>query len=223
MCDCRRSNEHFIPPPATKLFSSGGLSKIDTSGVDEMFFGGFDVKHAFYQHALPHWLQPYFGMAPLTAAELSLSSLEGAVVLCTDLIYPVMNVIPMGWTWALHFVQGIHEGIMTDSLGDMEGYLARDFAPPPRPEDGPIVSLYVDNIIIQGSARGRVDELLDIVSAGFEKQGLHLHPTDRACQEYQCLGVMLKGRPTGIGLIEGRYWRPWCPVHDAEVRLGTQP
>jgi len=63
------------------------------------------VKHGFYQHHLPLWLLEYVGLSSLTAAEMGVTSLEGSAVAASEKLRPCMKVIPMGWTWALHFVQ----------------------------------------------------------------------------------------------------------------------
>ena len=68
VCDCRRSNEWFHSPPCTRLFSAGGFAEVDASAVPEMSYGGFDVMHAFYQHLLPAWLQPFFGLPSVAAS-----------------------------------------------------------------------------------------------------------------------------------------------------------
>ena len=88
IADCRRSNEWFTNPPATALFSSGGMVNVDASSCGDLFFGGFDVSNAFFQHMLPHWLRDLFCLPSLTAGELGLPSLCGAALAASDRIYP---------------------------------------------------------------------------------------------------------------------------------------
>ena len=111
VCDSRRSNEWFHSPPCTRL--AGGFAEVDVSETQQiMYMVGFDVMHTFYQHLLPGWLQRYFGLPSVAASLLGVEWLDGCAVAPSDLIFPVMRVIPMGWSLALHLVQKMHEGVV---------------------------------------------------------------------------------------------------------------
>ena len=76
--------------------------------------------------------------------------MQGMAVDGSVLIYPCLDVVPMGWSWALHYVQLIHEGIALEALQVSGGTMARDVQSVPLPDAGCVVSLYVDNIIVHG-------------------------------------------------------------------------
>ena len=79
VADCRRSNTWLTAAPSTKLFSSSGFAEIDGSEVSELVYGGFDIKHAFYQHSLPMWLRKYFGLPASEPANLESVFLMGCL------------------------------------------------------------------------------------------------------------------------------------------------
>ena len=85
----------------------------------------------FFQHMLPHWLRDLFCLPALTAGELGLTSLDGAELASTAKIYPQLAVVPMGWSWGLHVVQKVHEGILDCTSSCEVGRRAVDFAPLP--------------------------------------------------------------------------------------------
>ena len=56
-----------------------------------------------------------------------------------------------------------------------------------------MISLYVDNIIAQGSSAAEVNHCLQEAAAAFKSAGLLLHPTDEASDDYKALGVRTHG------------------------------
>ena len=118
-----------------------------------------DVKHVIFQHYLPGWLRKYFGLPSFTAAELCIVELSCVAVAPETRIFPCMAVVPMGWTWAVHFVQLIHEGVLQEAVGD-DVVIAKDVVASPGLEGNCIAFLYVDNIIVQGTSAEEVDGVL---------------------------------------------------------------
>ena len=43
-----------------------------------LWYAGVDVRNAFFQHWLPAWVSSYFGLDPVSAGELGISSLKEA-------------------------------------------------------------------------------------------------------------------------------------------------
>eukprot|EP00971_Amphidinium_carterae_P332703 6466977-Amphidinium_carterae.1 len=58
--DCRRSNQWFVEPPCTPLFSGASMGTFELEPQEELYISSLDVQAAFYQHALPEWLCAYF-------------------------------------------------------------------------------------------------------------------------------------------------------------------
>ena len=70
-------------------------------------------------------------------------------------------------------------------------------------------SMYVDNLIVQGTSAKEVDKALDEARIKFEEAGVHLHPTETAASEMQCLGVDQHGSPPTVTITARRYWKMW--------------
>ena len=150
VADCRRPNQWFGPVPATRLFSSSGMADIDATEEGHMWYSGFDVTNAFFQHSMPQWLRPDFCLPAVSAGDLNLTEVDGDRLAPSDLVFPQMAVIPMRWSWGLNFVQRAHKGILNQSQLMAGAVRARDFEPVPSLTAGPIHSMYVDNLIVHG-------------------------------------------------------------------------
>ena len=72
--DCRRSNQWLEAAPSTKLFSSAGMADIGATEEGMMWYSGFDVSNAFFQHSLPQWLRSLFCLPPVAAGDIGLAS-----------------------------------------------------------------------------------------------------------------------------------------------------
>lgn len=130
--DTRRSNCHLTEPPSTWLASCDSLAEILIPTRGQLFAAAGDVVVCFYQYALPDLLRPHFG----------LQSIERRW----------SRVVPMGWNWAVHFIQRGHEFLPRDVAPEAEWL--RDNAPP-RPLQGRDFAklLYIDNFAALGTSR----------------------------------------------------------------------
>lgn len=85
---------------------------------------------AFYQHRIPAYLSDSLFTPGLTAGRLAMTDLYGRKLEPTDVIFPQLAVAPMGWSWALCFIQRAHTKALASSDGmDMKQMMA-DFHPP---------------------------------------------------------------------------------------------
>eukprot|EP00959_Pyramimonas_sp_CCMP1952_P292969 6127270-Pyramimonas_sp.AAC.1 len=131
-----------------------------------MWCAGGDVQNALYQHRTPAWLQPYFGLGPASAGEVGVSRLDGQTVSGDLWVYPLMNVVPMGWKWALCIVQRIRETAL-DSVPELgPRRRAVDFRPPPDPGEG---AVRVGNVLVEGYDQQEVAHLRRAARAALQK------------------------------------------------------
>ena len=194
--DCRHSNQRFKPPPGVSLFSAAGFGEVRCESGRPLYYAEVDVRHAFYQHAMPWWLREYFCLPSVTGAELKsvgIYKLAGRFLADDEIIFPQMAVVPMGWCWALYLVQTAHAAILKSEL-DSER-CAVDFVPPPRPEDGALYSLYVDNLLVEGHSPEEVTGLMRKAKRAWERAGLVCHGDVEAVSEIEGLGGYLSGSP----------------------------
>eukprot|EP00959_Pyramimonas_sp_CCMP1952_P317186 6638679-Pyramimonas_sp.AAC.1 len=173
--DCRRSNQHFVDAPKVHLFSGSNFAEVEVPEGRQLFYAGGDVQNAFYQHRMPACLQPYFGLDAVKASEVGIAQLDGQYLARDTMLYPLMNVVPMGWKWALYIVQRIHEHVLdgVPELGPRRR--AIDFRPPPLPEEGALHTVYVDNVLIEGHDRGEVTRLRRVAREALQAAGYATH------------------------------------------------
>ena len=76
---------------------------------EQIYFSGGDIDTAFYRMSAPKWAKKFFTLPPIKAKYLGVSSVNGVAVGPEDYITPVLEVLPMGWSWALWICQMIHE------------------------------------------------------------------------------------------------------------------
>eukprot|EP00971_Amphidinium_carterae_P335053 6470705-Amphidinium_carterae.1 len=93
--DCRQSNQCFLPPPSTSLFTGSSFGGMEMGADDGVFISAIDVQAAFYQHGLPRWLCPYFSMPTIKAKSLGVSEVDGRPVTPDTRIIPQVAVAPM--------------------------------------------------------------------------------------------------------------------------------
>ena len=123
--DCRQANYFHKLPPRTRLGSTAALSEVDLS-TESLIHAGVgdlaaidvrtstaDVDDAFYQIGVPEvasWFGIDLGMKGSEVLSWGCSSawsdLEKRQLDIDPCVtyYPVIEVMPMGWSWALHFV-----------------------------------------------------------------------------------------------------------------------
>jgi len=217
--DCRQVNRLFKKPPGVNLFSGAGHVEVWAGTENELFFGGADVAHAFYQHELPVELRPLFSLPAVTASEIGISQVGGMYVGQQTRLYPQLRVVPMGWNWAMWIVQRVHESILLRCPKLLGVPIARVFVPPPDPRKRPFLSLYVDNLTAEGCYRQATEALRRAAVESFREVGLPVHEEVEATREMDTLGVAQEGKPPLVRLTDKRYRRLWGALdHLVETR-----
>ncbi|CAK0879805.1 unnamed protein product, partial [Prorocentrum cordatum] len=182
--DCRRSNQRFQPPPSVSLFSAAGFADLEVPKDTPLYCAGVDVQNAFYQHKLPAYLRSYFCLPKVTAGELGISRLDGRRVPPWACLYPQLAVVPMGWSWALFFVQKAHERTL-----------------------GAHPLVYVDNVLVAGTDREAVTKVRREASKALEGSGPAVHDETDAAESMTMLGGQLQGSPARATLAPRRFWK----------------
>ena len=128
--DVRKTNRLLRPPPSTTLASTAAVAEFE-SEEEELHFSIQDIADCFYQFAIDGRLQKYFALMPVTAGEVGVQELEGKKVAYDRLIYPCLSVLPMGFSWALHWTQQAHRYLLElGGFGDSSSEML-DKHPPP--------------------------------------------------------------------------------------------
>ena len=84
---------------------------LDPSGnlkSQPLFIGQADIKNCFYQCSLPELLQPFFGLDSVGSdfvKSLGVTSDSQGLDISDDFEYfPILQVLPMGWSWSQFIV-----------------------------------------------------------------------------------------------------------------------
>ena len=146
--DTRRSNCWFEEPEYTALPSAESLTSVEVTPGMQANLGQGDVEVCFYQYELPEALREFFGLLPVDAHYIPPSVRQRHNLPDTGLVHTRSRVVPMGWNWAVRWVQGAHEEVF--SRAGLRGHWLRDKQPAVAIDvedcDGEgVLALYIDN------------------------------------------------------------------------------
>ncbi len=123
---------------------------------DEAEFSAQDISNCFYEFVIPDSLGQHFGLRPLTAAQLGLVELDGTLLRPEQLVYPVLRVLPMGFSHSVHWIQEAHRELLCRAgLGSHQSLEVLDKRPAPSlGKDQAARLLYIDNELFLSTVPG---------------------------------------------------------------------
>ena len=110
--DCRPLNQRLRRPPRTHLASTAAFCEVYVPDGKGLFYSSHDVSDCFYQFRIPRALARFFGLLPVAASKIGVTRIDGLPVSPEELVYPLLTVLPMGFSFALHWAQQAHEVIL---------------------------------------------------------------------------------------------------------------
>ena len=204
--DSRLANLHFDAPESVRLCTGSTFARIevgDSGGPLEV--GGVDISDAFYNIGLPASLRKFFGLKSIRAGDVGASVTCDGPVNPNDLIYPVLKVVPMGWTHALWVCQKCHEMIIDGIPQIVQGPRIVDRQPVPGVE--PFVHTeYVDNFVALSQRPGLVCELATAAGKELQSRGLPTHDVE-AGVGLDTLGWNFDEHSPKVKVTNKRMWR----------------
>lgn len=160
--DSRLANLHFEKPEKVRLATGSAFGRLEVDGGPPIEVGGVDIADAFYNIALPVELRCLFGLPQVCARDVGVEWIGERKIASGAKVYPVLKVVPMGWTQALWVCQTCHECIVNEmpeisqSLRLVDKVGAPDIAPFVHTE-------YVDNFVALSQKPGKAFELAEAV------------------------------------------------------------
>ena len=162
--DCRGTNRLHQPPPVTRLGSARcyGDLLLDRKPCEKGWGMEADVCDAFYNFSIPE-LTHYFGFNhPLTAMEWQELGVGGGTVYDPEtrgfvavqpgeILYPCVEAVPMGWSWALFLCNEAVVSIARTLSPWPEGVFRERKPTPQLDEYRTSLGVYVDNMTILGA------------------------------------------------------------------------
>ncbi|CAK0806514.1 unnamed protein product, partial [Prorocentrum cordatum] len=167
--DTRASNAEFAEPDYVPLAAAQALGNIELQAGERLFVAQGDVTCCFYQFLLPVHLREAFGLPPVPWAALPLAArrLVGAPP-PDGLVRLRLRVVPMGWSWAVYFIQhAMMEILRPCAPADrwLAQYVPRE---PVCPGSGASL-IYIDNFAALDTspteANARLEQMLGAVAA----------------------------------------------------------
>ncbi|CAK0870750.1 unnamed protein product [Prorocentrum cordatum] len=166
--DTRRANCHFRTPEYTHLASGDALSSLECTPGEEVHLAAGDVEVCFYQYVLPAWARNYFCLPSLATRMLPARLREalGPELAARPRIAFRVRVVPMGWNWAVHFVQSAHLNVLV-SVSPSNQWLV-DKQPGACLSDSSAAAKVVNDMLDSFTSEGvRASLDLDVVLLGF--------------------------------------------------------
>jgi hypothetical protein len=200
--DARNANTYFIDAPSVTLPTPTHMSALMFTSTP-MYVCKMDLSNFYHQLALPDWMQPYFGLPPLTSKELP----PDATPIATRTIYPCCTTLPMGFSHSVYIAQQIHQRVVYQSgLIDPRDNILHVTHPV---VTTPVHLLYIDDNAAISNNRQQLQVYYDQCVQAYNSASLEikLHkctpPTD---VPVEVLGVMMGGnthiiRPSMLKLL----------------------
>ena len=144
---------------------------------EPIIVGGVDIQVAFYAIGLPEAFQDVFALDPIEAWEVDFARVvdQGIVDSWTEVVYPVLAVVPMGWNHALNVCQWVHEHMAERVSGISAENRFTDFVAVP-PLSPLVHTEYVDNFVGLSQQESVAPDAAERVSDALVKAGLPVHP-----------------------------------------------
>ena len=111
-------------------------------------------------------------------------------------VFPLLETLPMGFTWSLFFAQSAHEAIVERNAGLKPSDRVTDFAPGRRLRAGDSCHLqYVDNFAVLGGDPESLTKTKEKVRDSMGKRGLLMREHEDAGSGItELLGHVIKSR-----------------------------
>ncbi|CAK0899810.1 unnamed protein product [Prorocentrum cordatum] len=206
ICDTRTPNMHFTTPEHTALATGEALSSLEASGVNMIGMSSGDVDCCFYQCALPPWCRRYFNL-PLIESRFLPPEVRSAcgLTLKSGQVRFRFKVVPMGWSWAVHFIQEAHLHLVKSVLPSQPWCLDKCPGIDLNLEDAKV--LYIDNFAVLSQSPSRAATAVADMQAALAAKGAVSELDPAPAERGELLGCELDLQ-TGCWYVLGRrLWR----------------
>ena len=201
--DTRILNDKLIDPPKTDLPSADAFTRVAIDGSHPFLMGSGDLANAFYTLGVPDSLARMFTLPAVEASKCDVRKVDDIVLRPGDKVVPYLTVLPMGWSWALHFCQQVmNHAINTSGIERIQ--IISDKGKPVHLRDPDDIACagYVGNFAVIETSLERVDAGLRI--------GLTVHEECAASHHAEFVGLTFNGirgtvriKPSRIAKLQG--------------------
>jgi hypothetical protein len=182
--------------------------ELRTEGVDDLFFSVQDVADCFYQFRIPVYLRKYFGLRPVRAGDVGITSVDGVDVRPSQQIFPVIAVLPMGFSYAVHWTQAAHRELLARcGAGGLESELVDRQPAPLFSNVSPLKLIYIDNELFVSPVPGESSSSRKHVHNALSKHGLPFHEIEDEKRLITIIGIELDGIKHRARAAQAKRWR----------------
>ncbi len=178
-----------MPPAKTALPTAGAWSRLEVESPEPIQVSQSDVQAASYRIGLAPGLEDYFVLQEVRTDLIpGLTSSERAELGAT--CSPCMQVLPMGWSWALFFCQAAVAACMEVS-GSPVTSVVSDRSPPVVLSSGDVASaVYVDNFAAVSTDGGLATHAVERAREVLEGFGLGCHEVSEGSADCEITGLL---------------------------------
>ena len=129
LVDGRSINQRCRRPPSVRLCFGDGLARLELPPEMHLHVAQADVDNCFHRMRMPTEMQRWFSLHRISGANLGGVRIGDQYFDDNTPILPLMETLPMGFTWSLFFAQSAHEAIVEQHSGLKAVDRITDFAP----------------------------------------------------------------------------------------------
>ena len=172
--DTRKLNRQFKEPPHTDLPTASAMSHLECIPDTPVYLGSGDIKNAFYSLKIPTALSDLFTL-PLIRNRYLPAALRIDSAGPDAWIAPCLQVLPMGWNWALHLCQAFTSHVVSCACPDSKFFTDHTGTRHLTHKHETLTTCYVDNFCVIGHDPKEVDKQLHNIHSLFTELGCVVH------------------------------------------------
>ena len=203
---CRPCNQCFKKCAHPPMGGASAWSSINLGSSQTLHTSMFDVQAYFYRIGIPVELARFFGLPAVSTAFVASLGFDTSSVK-SAFMHPIVQVVPMGFSWAMWIAQRVHLHISLEATGLSPSRIVMDGRPAPVfscDDESTSVALmpYADNGNVLALAPELVDKYTSLSIAKLRSYGFGVHESMDASVAVVSLGVEVLGdvgivRPSG--------------------------
>ena len=207
--DARCINQRCKKPPSVRLCSGDGLGRLELPQELHLHVAQADVDNCFHRMRMPTEMQRWFSLPRISAANLGGVRIGREYPNDSTPVFPLLETLPMGFSWSLFFAQSAHEAIVERCAGLNPASRITDFIPGRRLKTGDTCHLqYVDNFAVLGGDPESLTKTKERVRESMGNRGLFMREHEDADKGMvELLGHVIKAVEGTVSISPGRAWR----------------
>ncbi|CAK0857511.1 unnamed protein product [Prorocentrum cordatum] len=208
--DTRAVNDLFDEPAHSRLPTPASWASVEIGLTDDLTLSQMDVDNAFYRCKAPPGVSDFFALPRVSARHLHQANgklATGLGVTATGYVTPHLEVMAMGWSWALYFCRAMATASALRAGVPTEAFLLDKKHAPDIAGDKFGAAIYVDNAGVIGACDDVVSDMAKRLYAQLAADGLQRKELEHGLPEAQFTGMTLDRASGRISVGHRRCWK----------------